>query len=576
MKILFCTGYHKEPINKDYWLNNGIGGSEYCSIKLAEKFQSMGHDVTITGEVIESESDGVKYIPYANLESNTYFDVVIASNYINYLPLLEDLNITYEKSYFWMHNMEFYPWYNGEELPNGGKDYLNDPRLTKIIAVSEHQRKNIIMDYNLDPERVFVLGNAIDPIDFDEIEQETFKNKIVYTSASDRGLEVLIKLWPSLKKINPYLTLWVASPPYAMEWYNDYKKRMFYQDVKWLGNLPPADLYKQIKSAEYWMYPSNYDETYCITALEMMMGRTKIISTDTGNLKSLLNGKAAIVRADTSETIQEATFLSTYEFIEENGYDYLDVAEKFARQQNWETRSNEWIDMINTSIKIPTGAHTFKVRSTNENIDKLHPELYSYWDNKKEWESKFLTYSVRTKEWDLIIDEPFNNCLSFPLFTEDFCKMIREEAEHSQKWTFKRHEFYPTTDMLLTEIGMDDIYNAVLKDYVMQLGVYIYGLEGEGWDDLQCENFLAKYVPDAQGHLSIHHDSSDLTCLVQLSDLDEYEGGGTYFKRQQKLVKNSIGYATLHPGNITHKHGARATTKGTRYITVSFMKNRER
>ena len=34
-----------------------------------------------------------------------------------------------------------------------------------------------------------------------------------------------------------------------------------------------------------------------------------------------------------------------------------------------------------------------------------------------------------------------------------------------------------------------------------------------------------------------------------------------------------IGMATLHPGNITHKHGARPTTSGTRYVVVSFITN---
>ena len=129
--------------------------------------------------------------------------------------------------------------------------------------------------------------------------------------------------------------------------------------------------------------------------------------------------------------------------------------------------------------------------------------------------------------------------------------------------------------MLLTAIGMDEIYNDVMKEYVMQLSIYLWALEGKGWDNMNSENFLAKYKPNAQGHLSIHHDRADITCLIQLSDLDEYEGGGTWFRRQKKLVKSPIGYATLHPGNITHKHGARATTKGTRYIVVSFMENRE-
>ena len=116
----------------------------------------------------------------------------------------------------------------------------------------------------------------------------------------------------------------------------------------------------------------------------------------------------------------------------------------------------------------------------------------------------------------------------------------------------------------------------VLREYVMSLSIYMWALEGDGWDNLNSENFLAKYTPNAQGHLSIHHDSSDITALVQLSDLDEYEGGGTWFRRQKQLLKNPIGYVTIHPGNITHKHGARAVTDGTRYIIVSFMKNPKR
>lgn len=30
---------------------------------------------------------------------------------------------------------------------------------------------------------------------------------------------------------------------------------------------------------------------------------------------------------------------------------------------------------------------------------------------------------------------------------------------------------------------------------------------------------------------------------------------------------------TLHPGSITHKHGARPVTEGTRYVVVSFIRS---
>ena len=42
--------------------------------------------------------------------------------------------------------------------------------------------------------------------------------------------------------------------------------------------------------AEYWIYQSDYLETYCITALEMMMARVKIITNGTGNIINLMNG----------------------------------------------------------------------------------------------------------------------------------------------------------------------------------------------------------------------------------------------------------------------------------------------
>ena len=50
----------------------------------------------------------------------------------------------------------------------------------------------------------------------------------------------------------------------------------------------------------------------------------------------------------------------------------------------------------------------------------------------------------------------------------------------------------------------------------------------------------------------------------------DFEGGGTFFKKQRVTVQPPKGNVTIHPGSITHKHGARPTTSGARYIIVSF------
>ena len=558
MKVLFYVGYQKERFDKSTYLDHGIGGSEYCVIKLSQQFSDNGHDVIVSGDVYTEYIDGVSYVNMADLKSDQHFDVVIAINYINYIKFLEESNITYDKSIFWMHNTEYYPYYEGNVLENDGLDYLSDERINKIVGVSEYHSDILKRKYPQVSRKITYIENAIDLEQIDAIRVPRIEDKFVYTSAADRGLQTLLKMWPEIKNIKPNATLYVATPPYGLEWYEKYVQEL--DDVHFLGSLSPTKLYETIKSAEYWLYPSQYNETYCITALEMMACGVKIISTNTGNLKNLLNNRGAVVDSNGGESIITKTILDTLEFTSarpELQSDYLNSARNYAESQTWERRYSEWEFLTNT-------------------CNRLYPELYSYYHKKDEWLKRFVTYSIRTKEWDLIVDEPFINCFSFPLFTPEFCKMIREEAEHSKAWTVNRHDYYPTTDMVLQTIDMHDIYMEILREYVMPLGVYMWALEGKGWDTLDSENFLAKYVPSAQGHLSIHHDASDITCLVQLSDEDEYDGGGTWFRRQKELIKNPIGYATLHPGNITHKHGARAVTKGTRYIVVSFMNNTER
>ena len=121
MKILIWCGYQKPYWNKDIWVKEGIGGSEYCVLKLAENLSKFGHNVTVSGDVIEGTFSGVNYIHYSNLMLNRgplgikgqnkkvydHYHVVIASNYINYFKHLDEVGITFDKSFFWIHNGYF-------------------------------------------------------------------------------------------------------------------------------------------------------------------------------------------------------------------------------------------------------------------------------------------------------------------------------------------------------------------------------------------------------------------------------------------------------------------------------------
>ncbi len=219
---------------------------------------------------------------------------------------------------------------------------------------------------------------------------------------------------------------------------------------------------------------------------------------------------------------------------------------------------------------------SFKDRKENESYKSVLPTSKKQigildvkdWDK---WTKKYINPQLVNGEFDLITDEPAPHVYVFPLFTKSFCDELVLLSEKFD-WTTDRHEFYPTTDNLLSVLGMDKIYNKVINDYVRPYAIDRFQLDGKDWDKLRDESFIIKYPHDKQAHLGVHHDHSNITTLVNLNP-GEFEGGGTYFPKYKCNVNpKQIGVATLHPGNITHKHGARPTTKGTRSVVVSFIK----
>lgn len=91
-------------------------------------------------------------------------------------------------------------------------------------------------------------------------------------------------------------------------------------------------------------------------------------------------------------------------------------------------------------------------------MSKLHPELWAYNLNPAKWEARFIHPQTRFMDWDAIINEEGTDIYTWPLFTEEFCKLIIEEAEYQNVWTVSRHDNYPTTDFILSEIGLNEVY----------------------------------------------------------------------------------------------------------------------
>lgn len=551
MKILIYTGYHNTEFSVAHWREHGGNGVINQTIDMAQAFSGAGHDVTLSGHMLSESDPDMKILPTHELAQGAHYDVVIGVNYIHYINELEEHGITWDQSLFLVHFNNHYPWWRGDALPDLGAQLFHDPRMTWVVTLSEKHKKAYLKNNPSASKKARVIGNGLNPADWSSEKPEKVKNRFIYTSRHRDGLDTLVSIWPAVLEEAPDATLVIAQPE-SME---EHAPLPEIPSVRFMGQVSSDQLREEISVAEYWLNPTSHVEEYGLTALEMMMGGVKVISKPSGNLSELIIDRGWVI--DDREISIDGACLNAWRTCRDSAEEAdkrLDAAHKFAKEQSWEKRCNEWLALINEKPKPSC----------------LYPELYTYFEDPEAWEKQFVSYAARTMEWELVVDEPFDNCFSFPLFTEEFCTKIREEAEHSECWTTDRHDFYPTTDMLLDVLGLREIYTAVVAKYVISCAKKLWVLPND-WDDHNAETFLAKYTASAQGHLSMHHDHSDLTCLIQLSRMDEYKGGGTYFQRQKKLVKNEMGWATLHPGNITHRHGGRAISEGLRYILVSFI-----
>jgi len=228
---------------------------------------------------------------------------------------------------------------------------------------------------------------------------------------------------------------------------------------------------------------------------------------------------------------------------------------------DWVTRDTKALSLKKHIASQTSNDLTSRTQST------VNTEIFKSGQWSK-WIDRWIHPAAKTKAWDMIIEEPITDVISFPLFTEEFCELLIDEAEKKAYWQEKRHDFYPTVDTLISSFGYEEIYKKVLHEWVFPAAIHRWDLHGKHWANMTSENFMIKYTTDTQGHLDLHHDNAVISSVLTLNK--DFTGGGTYFYNQKKTHVGEVGHITIHPGQVTHRHGGRPVYSGKRYILVSF------
>ncbi|KAG8431599.1 hypothetical protein GDO86_018021 [Hymenochirus boettgeri] len=183
----------------------------------------------------------------------------------------------------------------------------------------------------------------------------------------------------------------------------------------------------------------------------------------------------------------------------------------------------------------------------NTNRTRRHNDLWQIFENPVDWERE-------------IHSENYQNT---QIFEEDLSEQDQRLAGG--------YENVPTVDIHMTQIGFQEEWLKFLQEYIAPVTEKLF--PGYYTKAKALLNFIVRYRPDEQPSLRPHHDSSTFTINIALNRKGiDYEGGGCRFLRYNCRVESPRkGWSFIHPGRLTHYHEGLPTTRGTRYIMVSFV-----
>uniref|UniRef100_A0A914Z7G6 procollagen-lysine 5-dioxygenase n=1 Tax=Panagrolaimus superbus TaxID=310955 RepID=A0A914Z7G6_9BILA len=212
----------------------------------------------------------------------------------------------------------------------------------------------------------------------------------------------------------------------------------------------------------------------------------------------------------------------------------------------------------------------------------IHAEVYDYPANKELWEKRYIHPEYfHYIQPGIEVPLPCPDVYDFPFLSLRMSKEIIEIMEHFGTWSdgknFDRrleggYENVPTRDIHMNQVGFEPQWLQIIDDYVAPMQEKVF--TGYYQRPIKANMmFVVRYRPDEQASLRPHHDASTYSIDISLNKRDvDYEGGGVRYIRYNCTVPaDEVGWSMLFPGRLTHLHEGLPTTKGTRYILVSFI-----
>jgi len=359
-------------------LTKGVGGSETWVIEMARYINKLSNYEVVVFCNCENDElfEGVKYIKlnrFLETIATIKIEHCIISRYSEYVPVSIYGHV--ENIYLISHDIKF----TGNIIPI-------HPKLKKIFCLTEWHCRLFLESF---PQFNDITKPLHYGIDFTHFFSDTFEKvpySFIYSSFPNRGLIVVLKMWPRIIERYPQAKLNIFTDV-NNEWVNNFFKeelkeirnvleeyKQIYKDSVinhgWVSKKILSDYWKQ---SAIWFYPCKFKETFCLTALEAALTKTLAITNGIAALEDTVGTRGITVPGENVLDLewQDKAFIKIC-----NALDNLDsnlglIIQNYqwAVSHSWENQAKKLLAIIETSTSFETPNISMKITEKNQEFD---------------------------------------------------------------------------------------------------------------------------------------------------------------------------------------------------------------
>ena len=290
-----------------------------------------------------------KHVPKELLDQ-----VQICTSIPGKVPIDPDkVNILWQKNSYDQPNLA--PWF---------MDKSNHKQYDWYVFNSHWNYEKFRYFFDIPTDRSMVIKNGTNNFPKRKVYKKGDPIKIIHHNTPWRGLNVLLRAMQEIKDPNITLDVYSSCEVYG----NDFKKvndeqfKPLYEQAKKLSNVnyigykPNEYILKHITDYDLYVYPSIFEETSCVSAMEALAAGVHVITNNLGALYETCSEWPVYVTYNTdyekmaidfAEGIKAASKYLHEDYIQ----NHLENQQKFYKRfYNWGKKAQEWEGFLKGTI----------------------------------------------------------------------------------------------------------------------------------------------------------------------------------------------------------------------------------